>query len=329
MISFILIGRNEGWKLDRALSAVFSVINNDNISDYEVIYVDSASCDDSVARALSYPGVRIFRITGHCNAAIGRNIGAREARGDTFFFIDGDMELRRGFINLVHNNETGLTQPFVTGTVADRYYEQGNENPADMTLPGIAGKKPSPYKTGGLFMVQRDLWTKTGGMRNEFRVNEDIDFGLRLAGRGIRPVRRPELLAIHNTVPVSDGNRMWKNILSGAEGYRAVVLRKNILNTEAWRFFVRTNYSMPVLAAVVIAAALTANPWWLIPYPAVLAARTAARRDHNPLAFLLRMAYYMYYELAFPLFFLFFHPSRHREEYMAVRKSEPVKKSTE
>ena len=105
MISFIVIGKNEGWKLKLCFDSIQNVVSQDGITDYEVIYVDSRSIDDSIQLAKTYPNTRVFMITGECNAGVGRNVGAKEAKGDILFFVDGDMEIQAGFLCKVLTNE--------------------------------------------------------------------------------------------------------------------------------------------------------------------------------------------------------------------------------
>jgi len=122
MISYIIIGRNEGWKLTKCLKSVFDTIEYNKLRDAEVIYVDSKSTDDSIERAKTFAKVKIFRITGVCNAAIARNIGAKEAKGNILFFIDGDMEIDKNFIKqAIVNNQ--LKHDCVTGHLDDYLYD--------------------------------------------------------------------------------------------------------------------------------------------------------------------------------------------------------------
>ena len=58
--------------------------------------------------------VKIYIITGKFNAAIARNIGAKEAKGDVFF-IDGDMEILPDFLPLVYNEKWGLNSILFLG----------------------------------------------------------------------------------------------------------------------------------------------------------------------------------------------------------------------
>ena len=48
MISFIIIGKNEGWKLLKSIESVYKAIEINKIEDSEVIYVDSRSTDNTL-----------------------------------------------------------------------------------------------------------------------------------------------------------------------------------------------------------------------------------------------------------------------------------------
>ena len=48
MIGFIIIGKNEGHKLVRCINSIKKTIDENNIGDYEIIYVDSKSTDNSI-----------------------------------------------------------------------------------------------------------------------------------------------------------------------------------------------------------------------------------------------------------------------------------------
>ena len=95
MISFIIIGKNEGRKLKNCIQSVLDTLNYHSISKYEIIYVDSNSSDNSVDIASKFEITRIYKLTGDLNAAIGRNLGASKSQGNILFFIDGDMELNK------------------------------------------------------------------------------------------------------------------------------------------------------------------------------------------------------------------------------------------
>ena len=86
-ISFIVIGRNEGWKLDKCLQSIVDTIEFNQYKNYEIIYVDSNSTDDSIERAKKYDKIKIFKLTCDANPAIARNVGAKEAFSIYFSFF--------------------------------------------------------------------------------------------------------------------------------------------------------------------------------------------------------------------------------------------------
>jgi len=55
---------------------------------------------------------------------VGRNVGAKHAKGDTLFFIDGDMELLPDFYNLVFEPSDGEPiYPFINGYLCHKFYD--------------------------------------------------------------------------------------------------------------------------------------------------------------------------------------------------------------
>ncbi len=90
-LSVVIIGRNEAAHLANCIEAAIDAGNRSGCP-FEVIYVDSASTDDSTVIASRYP-ISVIRIAPgewRC-AAAGRSIGTRFARGKYIAFIDGDM----------------------------------------------------------------------------------------------------------------------------------------------------------------------------------------------------------------------------------------------
>ena len=262
MISFIVIGRNEGWKLSLCFQSILDTINDLDLKKFEILYVDSRSRDDSIERAKKFPEIKVFQITGEFNSAIARNIGANESKGEVLFFIDGDMEIIPAYLPLVYSEKEGLSYDFVSGNWENRYYDEN-----DKLL-----YSESQYKidhdiiettTGGIFLIKRGVWTKNSGMRTAFKKSEDIDFGLRLAKRGIRLFRKKEIAAKHHTINYLSKHRIWKDFFSWNHLYgRSVLYRKNMLNIYMYKRFIRNDYSLIILISVIVTSLL--NSYFLI-----------------------------------------------------------------
>ena len=153
MISFILVGPNEGWKLTKCIESVFATVKHNQLKEYEVIYVDSQSIDDSIERAKAFSAIKIFQITGRANAAIARNIGAKESKGDVLFFIDGDMEIQVDFLPIVYNEEDGLLFNFVSGNWVNYKYNGfwsliSKSTSKKSTIPMICSTDSIEFTTG-------------------------------------------------------------------------------------------------------------------------------------------------------------------------------------
>ncbi|MEM1248639.1 MAG: glycosyltransferase [Acidobacteriota bacterium] len=93
-ISVVVIGRNEGPRLARCLE---SVRGAEGLAECQLIYVDSASTDDSVERARSFGADVVVLEAAPFTAARGRNAGWRRAEAPLVLFLDGDTVLHPEF----------------------------------------------------------------------------------------------------------------------------------------------------------------------------------------------------------------------------------------
>ena len=93
-ISVVVIGRNEGKRLERCLQSIAAVPGH---LIQEVIYVDSHSTDESVALASRSGATAIALDPGPTTAARGRNAGLSVAACELILFLDGDTILDPAF----------------------------------------------------------------------------------------------------------------------------------------------------------------------------------------------------------------------------------------
>src|SRR5271155_1836216 len=96
-VGAVVIGRNEGSRLERCLQSICAVTNH-------VVYVDSGSTDSSVANAGAH-GVSIVELDLRVpfTAARARNSGMKQLvtlkpELDYIFFVDGDCEVATGWL---------------------------------------------------------------------------------------------------------------------------------------------------------------------------------------------------------------------------------------
>lgn len=325
MISFIVIGQNEGWKITSCLESVFKTIRENNIEKFEVIYVDSKSMDDSVDRAKKFDEVNVFQITGKCNAAIARNIGADESKGDILFFIDGDMEIVPDFMSAILDDSGNLKFDSVTGHINDRFF----------TIDGkFLSEKPRTYKSqipsqqielttsGGLLVIKRQLWEKAGGMRTKYKRSQDMDLVLRLQKLGVKTIRMPFLMAMHNTIDYRNVNRMWNMLFKGKLFYSSVLLRDHFFNKRFLIHSLRENYtSVFLLAGVLILLSTKTTFVPIVLYFGILLirvgvnTRTAVKLNNykfKSFYYLQRFIFQILRDISFLIAFFVYYPIEHQ-----------------
>lgn len=273
MISFIIIGKNEGWRLQKCLQSISYVVEQDVIANYEIIYVDSQSTDNSIELAKQY-GAKTFLITGECNAAIARNIGAQEAIGDILFFIDGDMELFPGFLPKVLNENGKLKYPFMSGIFNDIVHDLDwnylHTSRRHKIQEGDADAIETT--TGGLFLINHSLWDEVGGMDTRLKRSQDYDLGLRLSQMGYPLHRKAILLANHYMRQYTIRNDYVGNVK-----YTALLLRKHWNDTNYWKIFVKQQYTTISLVLSMILSFI--SPWFLILYVVSIAYKVIKQKN--------------------------------------------------
>ena len=95
LVSVIMLNFNGKHFLDRCLKS----ISTQSYSNYEIIFVDNNSTDNSVEFVEQhFPHVIIVRNDRNVGFAEGNNIGFRHARGEYFIALNTDTEVKENFI---------------------------------------------------------------------------------------------------------------------------------------------------------------------------------------------------------------------------------------
>ncbi len=278
-VGFVLIGRNEGERLVRALDSVRG-------SGRPVVYVDSASTDDSCEQARRRGAIVVdLDMSIPFSAARARNAGWRallEAHPDVdrVQFIDGDCEVLPGWVEAA--SETLDADPSVVavcGWRRERYPERSAFNRV-CDVEWTSGPVGDVDCFGGDVMIRASALVATGGYDPSVIAAEDDELGVRLKrATGGRLVRIDRDSTLHDAAMYRVG-QWWQrakrcghgyaqvNHLHGAppERYFATHLRRTLL----W------GVAAPAAAAALSVPTLGASLALFARYPAV-AARTAAR----------------------------------------------------
>ncbi|WP_409029136.1 glycosyltransferase family 2 protein [Gracilimonas sediminicola] len=328
MISFIVVGKNEGWKLTSCFNSIIKAIKITAVEG-EIIYIDSQSSDDSLDRALEFPEVKIFELTGDCNSAIARNIGASLASGDILFFVDGDMEIDSEFLKLaLHDGE--LVYDCLTGHIDDYMYNLKDQL---LVIESRTYNYNLPQKneflnvTGGVFLIKKDVWNLLGGMNCKFRRGQDIEFFVRLSKANYELIRLPHLIVRHHTIDYRFEGRMWKNLSQGYYKFPALLFRNHFFTPIVISRTFRFEYTSLILFAVLISF-LVLPQFWLITLIIYLLITTirvfkntidTSTQKVKAIYFIERLFYQVLWDFSFIISFFIYYPQDSQVSYEKVK----------
>ncbi|CAB3746254.1 MULTISPECIES: glycosyltransferase [Burkholderia] len=269
-VSVVVIGRNEGERLRRCLDSVHAA-DWRHVS-YELIYVDSASTDDSDALARR-AGARVLQAGGaHRNAAAGRNAGWRAAVADTVLFLDGDTVLDPAFpLHALAQLDSG---PYaaVWGHRREIAPRQSLYT-AVLDLDWIYAPGETDY-CGGDVLFRRAALAETGGFDETFDAGEEPELCRRVRAGGWRILHVDAPMTRHD-LAITRFGQYWQRALRAGLAYAQVSARYAGSSDPLWRREARRNrvHGALVLAAPFAwAAVLAVAP----PAALVLAALGAA-----------------------------------------------------
>jgi GT2 family glycosyltransferase len=178
----VVIGRNEGARLDAALTSVLATTE-------QVVYVDSGSTDDSVSRAEGL-NVRVVRLSDDApfTAARARNAGLSallETSGPAFVqFVDGDCEVAPNWLADARARFDARAEvAAVCGRIRERQRDRTIFNRlADIDWASHAVGDVDA--SGGNVMVRVAAFQSTGGFDPALIAGEEFELCLRLRQQG-------------------------------------------------------------------------------------------------------------------------------------------------
>jgi len=278
-VGVVLIGRNEGERLVRALDSVCD-------GSRPVVYVDSGSTDDSCANAEAR-GATVVHLDMSIpfSAARARNAGWErllEEHPDLDYvqFIDGDCEVVDGWLAAAQATLDGDPNAVaVCGWRRERYPERSAYNRV-CDVEWRSGPTGPIHCFGGDVMIRADGLRKTGGYDPSVIAAEDDELGIRL-----RQQTGGELLRIDHDSTIHDAamhrvGQWWQRAKRCGHGYAQVnhlhgapperYFAQNLRRTVLWGGVV------PAAAVALSGPTLGLSLSLLARYPLV-AARTAVR----------------------------------------------------
>ena len=193
MISVVVIGRNEGERLKACLASIGAALAS---VEHEIIYVDAHSRDHSL-RTAAQAGARCFVPETHqTTAALGRRIGAQEARGDVLLFLDGDMRLEAGFVQSALAVMREEEYDGASGVRHDIYMTDGHVSGENANYFACTQRRVVP-EFGGAVMLSRAVLERAGGWAENVEAGEEAELHARLNRIGARLIELPIPMITH------------------------------------------------------------------------------------------------------------------------------------
>ena len=217
--------------------------------DFEVIVVDNASSDNSVAALeRDYPEVRVLAMPTNGGYSGGCNAGARLARGEVLVMLNNDTEadpawLAQLLAALERHPEAGsaasrmmiYSERNTLHSAGDLYRRDGRPDSR-----GVWRSYGPPYDQegyvfgpcGGAAAYRRALWEQLGGLEEAFFMYcEDVDLAWRAQWAGWKCIYAPQAIVYHHLSATGGGklasffvgrNTLWVI----ARNYPATLLKR-------------------------------------------------------------------------------------------------------
>lgn len=218
MISAIIVNHNGRGHLERCLASLEA-----SRSTLEVLLVDNASSDDSVALVRErFPRVRVLEQARNLGFGAANNIAASAARGEALLLLNADAWLEPGALELLaarlaSHPRNGLAAPRLLypdgrrqfawsperGALGEVLQQLRNRHesrawvhgPVARLLARVAGR---PWYTAACVLLRAEAFRAVGGFDERFFMYfEDVDLCVRLEAAGWRLVQEPRAVARH------------------------------------------------------------------------------------------------------------------------------------
>lgn len=210
MLSIIIPAKNE----ERYLTKLLDSIKKQDYKDYEVIVADAGSKDKTkeIARKAG------CRLVKGGLPSVGRNNGAKYAKGDLLLFLDSDVMLPKDFLkeNVAEFKRRGLGiatcfQIPDSNNILDKIYFKV----ADFLL--VLGSFFYPGAYGFCIFTKKDVFNKIKGFDPEIKLFEDHDYAERaskISKYGILK-KAKVLISVRRYLKFGRGRTILKNLVAG------------------------------------------------------------------------------------------------------------------
>ncbi|HVW84207.1 MAG TPA: glycosyltransferase [Bryobacteraceae bacterium] len=279
VLSVVIIGRNEGPRLERCLRSVREMENPGG--PVEVIYVDSSSTDGSPDMAARLGAIVVSVQPRRPTAALGRNAGWRRASAPFILFLDGDTILDPRFV-VESLREFQPDTAVVFGHRREIRPEASVYNRV-LDLDWLSPAGVADY-CGGDALMRRSVLEMTGGYDENLIAGEEPELCRRMRAGGWKILHADRPMTGHD-LAMTNWSQYWRRARRTGYAYAEVSERFRGSAMPFWEEEARHNRSralfwIGLFAAAAIASLALRNPWPLavaLAFLGVLAVRTSKK----------------------------------------------------
>jgi cellulose synthase/poly-beta-1,6-N-acetylglucosamine synthase-like glycosyltransferase len=292
-LSIVVIGRNEGSRLEGCLRSIRAMEKPEG--EVEVIYVDSASTDGSVALAASLGASVISVQPKRPTAALGRNAGWRASSGEFVLFLDGDTILHPRFVVAALRDFESDTA-VVWGHRREIHPEASVYNRV-LDLDWMASPGLVDY-CGGDALMRRQALEEAGGYDEGLIAGEEPEMCRRLRAKGWKILHVDRPMTGHD-LAMTQWSQYWRRATRTGYAYAEVSERFRGSGLPFWEHEARHNRNRASILGVLSVVTVLLAIWQLSLLPIlfligmlfVLARRTAEKIAWKSPDFTTRLLY--------------------------------------
>jgi len=203
LVSVIIVNYNGKKNLEKCLESLMKV----GYKNFEIILVDNNSIDDSIEFVKNvYPSIMIIKLDKNYGFAEPNNIGAKNAKGDFYLFLNNDTVVSSNFIKeminvLKQDSKIAICQSLLlkpNGDVDSSGDFMDNLGRAYSSRDKVNEEKKILSARGASMMVRKDSFWDLGGFdKNFFASFEDVELGLMAWIYGYKVLLAPKSIVYH------------------------------------------------------------------------------------------------------------------------------------
>lgn len=194
-ISFVIIGKNEAINIPKCIESIDRL----KYPNYEIIYIDSNSTDNTDEIIKCYDSIKSYKIKSNMyTAALARECGVNNSTGEYIFFLDGDMEITEDTdinfcIELMNESDIGI----VSGELENIWIEEHKVVNRVINTFNVKSEKDKLQCPGGYFITKREYYIQAGRFNKKLTCNEEVDLFSRYKKINKSAVRSNKLCCLH------------------------------------------------------------------------------------------------------------------------------------